>query len=94
MVSTLEKLYCVLQKFRLIQENVKICWTKALFLLFLYSSRKCKMTNFLILNKHGPLHNTVHYNKALDITLITVGPQLDCFCYMSIYFTLVITRIG
>ena len=32
----------------------------------------------------------------MDITLITVGPQLvilDYFCYMSIHFTLVTTRI-
>ena len=31
---------------------------------------------------HGPLYNTVYYKKVLDITLIFVGPQLDCFCYV------------
>ena len=24
----------------------------------------------------GPLYNTLHYNMVLDVTLITVGPQL------------------
>ena len=28
-----------------------------------------------------PLYNTVCYNTVLDITLITVGPQLDYLCY-------------
>ena len=42
----------------------------------------------------GPLYNTVHYNTVWDITLIIVGPQLDYFCYMSIDFTLIITRFG
>ena len=45
-------------------------------------------------NTPEPLYNTLHYNTVLDITLITVGPQLvilECFCYMSIHFTLVIT---
>ena len=33
----------------------------------------------------GPLYNTVCYNMVLDITLITVGPQLDYFCYIYVY---------
>ena len=44
-----------------------------------------------------PLYNTLHYNMVLDITLITVGPQLlilDYFCYSSIHFSLFITRFG
>ena len=48
-------------------------------------------------NTPGPLYNMVRYNTVLDITLIIAGPQmviLDYFCYMSIHFTLVITRIG
>ena len=42
-----------------------------------------------------PLYNTVHYNMVLDMTRISVGPQLvilDLFSY--IHFTLVITRFG
>ena len=42
----------------------------------------------------GPLYNTLHYNTVLDITLISVGPQLHYFCYMSIHLTLIKTRIG
>ena len=45
----------------------------------------------------GPLYYMLHYNTVLDITLITVGPQLvnlDYLCYMSLHFTLVITQIG
>ena len=42
----------------------------------------------------GPLYNTVSYNTALDMSMIIVGLQMDYFCYMSIHFTLIITRIG
>ena len=42
----------------------------------------------------GPLYNMLHYNTFLDITLMTVGPQLHYFCFMSIHFTLLITQIG
>ena len=31
-------------------------------------------------NTPGPLYNTLHYNKVLDVTLIVVGPQLKCLC--------------
>ena len=41
-----------------------------------------------------PLYNMLCYNTVLNITGITVRPQLDYICYMSIHFTLVITRIG
>ena len=44
-----------------------------------------------------PLYNTVRYNTVLDITQISVGPQLvilDLFSYITIYFTLVITWFG
>ena len=44
-----------------------------------------------------PLYNTVRYNTVLDITRISVGPQLvilDLFSYIIIHFTLVITRVG
>ena len=44
-----------------------------------------------------PLYNTVRYNTVLDITRISVGPQLvilDLFSYITIHFTLVITRFG
>ena len=44
-----------------------------------------------------PLYNTVRYNTVLDITRISVGPQMiikDCFCYITIHFTLIITLIG
>ena len=44
-----------------------------------------------------PLYNTVRYNTALDITRINVGPQMviiDIFSYITIHFTLVITRFG
>ena len=42
-------------------------------------------------------YNTVRYNKVLDITRISVGPQLvilELFSYITIHFTLVITRFG
>ena len=46
---------------------------------------------------HGPCYNMVHYNTVLDIILIAAaGPHMvifDYFCYMSIHFSLVITRI-
>ena len=45
----------------------------------------------------GPFYNMVHYNMVLDKTLITAGRQMvifDYFCYMSVYFTLVITWIA
>ena len=53
----------------------------------------------MILNNNtpGPLYNTLRYNTVLDITLITVGPQLlilDYFRHISIHFTLVKTRFG
>ena len=44
-----------------------------------------------------PLYNTVRYNTVLDITRISVEPQLvilDLFSYIVIHFTLVITRFG
>ena len=44
-----------------------------------------------------PLYNTVRYNTVLDTTRISVGPQLfilDLFSYITIHFTLVITRFG
>ena len=48
-------------------------------------------------NTPQPLYNTVRYNTVLDITRISVGPQLvilDLFSYITIHFTLVITRFG
>ena len=33
----------------------------------------------------GPLYNTIRYNTVLDITLIIVGPQVDQFCYISLF---------
>ena len=39
----------------------------------------------------GPLNNTIRYKTVLDITMITVGPQLYYFGYMSIHFTLFLT---
>ena len=33
-------------------------------------------------------YNKVCYNTVLDITLFSVGPQLDYFCYMSIHIIL------
>ena len=44
-----------------------------------------------------PFYNMVHYNTVLDITRISVGPQLvifDLFSYITIHFTLVITWFG
>ena len=44
-----------------------------------------------------PLYNTVRYNTVLDITQFSVGPQMvifDLFSYITIHFTLVITRFG
>ena len=52
------------------------------------------VVNFEPLGPSGPSYNTLHYNMVLDITLITIGPQLDYFCYMPIHFTLIITQIG
>ena len=46
-------------------------------------------------NTPQPLYNTVRYNTVLDITRISVGPQLvilDLFSYITRQFTLVITR--
>ena len=48
-------------------------------------------------NTPKPLYNTVHYNTVLDITRISVGPQMvifDLFSYITIHFTLVITLFG
>ena len=36
----------------------------------------------------GPLYNIVHYNMILDITLITVGPQM-VILDLSIHFTVI-----
>ena len=44
-----------------------------------------------------PLYNTVRYNTVLDITRISVGPQMvifDLFSFITIHFALVITRFG
>ena len=44
-----------------------------------------------------PLYNTVRYNTVLDITRISVGPQMVIFAlfsFITIHFTLVITRFG
>ena len=51
--------------------------------------RLFRVATHLLTSTSRPLYNTV-----LDITLITVGPQLDYFGYMSIHFTLVITQNG
>ena len=44
-------------------------------------------------NTPGPLYNMLHYNTVLDITLISVGPQLDYFA-ICLSVTLIITQIG
>ena len=36
----------------------------------------------------GPLYNMLHYNMVMDKTLITVGSQLDYFCYKCLYILL------
>ena len=51
--------------------------------------RICNIENTL-----GRLYNTVRYTTVLDITLIIDGPLLDYFCYMSVHFIFIITRIG
>ena len=53
---------------------------------------------FLVFS-HTPhsLYNTVSYNTVLDITRISVGPQLvilDLFSFITKYFTLFIARFG
>ena len=48
-------------------------------------------------NTPQPLYNTVRYNAVLDITRISAGPQMvikDSFSYITIQFTLFITRFG
>ena len=44
-----------------------------------------------------PLYNMARYNTVLDITQISAGPQMvikDLFSYITIHFTLIITRFG
>ena len=41
----------------------------------------------LVSSTPGPLYNTLRYNTVLDITLISVGPQLDYFA-ICLYLSL------
>ena len=69
---------------------------ESLFLLFMFFFMNFNSSVFII-GESGPLYNMVHNNMVLDITLIIVGHQMvifDYFCYMSIYFTLILTQIG
>ena len=61
------------------------------------SDLKVSRSRHLIEYTPQPLYNTFRYNTVLDITQISVGPQMvifDLFSFITIHFTLVITRFG
>ena len=72
--------------------------TAKLICVFVFAYAKCWFSHDAaqMVSTPQPLYNTIH-NTVLDITQVIAGPQTvikDIFRYITIHFSLVITRIG
>ena len=66
-------------------------WRYELFNLSQHNFRQSTHCCINLIFEHttpGPLYNTLHYNTVLDITLITVGPQLDILDYFYSHYNM------